>query len=371
MEQKLFSIIIPTKNRFKYLKETVLVLLRIEFDDFEIVIHDNSDNNEQIKDFFNQLDNEKIKYYHTDKEIGVVENSDLAVSKSTGKYICMIGDDDVVSNNIIEVIKWMENNSIDSCFGRNVRFFWQDVIFNKHHFFPLTIWGTQGTRKLNAYKELLKSVNKGALSLEKMPRVYHGIVTKEKLNEVFKLTGSYFPGASPDMANSVALSVVVEKHYETIVPFIISGHSYKSAGGMGTRGKHKAKLENVAWLPKDTIKKWDERIPKVWTAQTIYAVSMLEALKRIKKEKVLKKFNFQYHYATFVNYNRNLSDELVVESIKVHKLKFTIYNFNILIKRSVNYFKNFCETRFSLTRNLIYKDVTSLNQAFDIVNKIK
>ena len=42
-ERPLLSIVIPTRNRQKYLLSTVASILEITSDDFEIIIHDNSD----------------------------------------------------------------------------------------------------------------------------------------------------------------------------------------------------------------------------------------------------------------------------------------------------------------------------------------
>ena len=59
-----FSIIIPTKNRAKYLHYTLLSLVEQNFDDFEIIVSDNfsNDNTKEITDKFN---NPKIKYFKT------------------------------------------------------------------------------------------------------------------------------------------------------------------------------------------------------------------------------------------------------------------------------------------------------------------
>jgi hypothetical protein len=195
----------------------------------------------------------------------------------------MIGDDDTVSTNIIEVVEWMESNEIDSCVLNLARFYWPDIVFKRINYSSLSLnkW-PQKPRKLNPTAQLIRSLKLGGTSLLKMPKVYHGIVKKSVLNKVKSTYGTYFPGPSPDMANATALSLVVSKHYYLSVPVIISGYSFKSTGGMGARGNHLAELKDITHISKEQIDNWEEKNPKYWLPQTVWAESMLKSLKQSK-----------------------------------------------------------------------------------------
>lgn len=369
----LLSIAIPTKNRFNYLNKVLNVLVKIDSDEIEFVVQDNSDCNEEILKSIKSIDDKRIKYFYSKEKLSVVDNSNLSVERAKGEFVCVIGDDDIVSEHILNVAKWMKMNKVDSCIGADVRYFWPDIIFARHKFYPLTISQRNFlSKKIDAKKELKKCLDKGAVSLENMPKVYHAIVSQKALNKLNDITGSYFPGPSPDMANAIGLSFVVKTHYLINIPFVISGHSYKSAGGMGTRGKHAGDLKSITWLPTNIDEIWDVKIPKVWTAQTIYAVSAIGALNLINKS-MIEKFNYQYHYAAFVNYNRHLSGVLFCNKLNfsINYLLFIIYYFSLMVKRGGNFFANFMETRMSITKNIVYKDVKTIEAAFQEVNKLK
>lgn len=369
-KNKLLSILIPTKNRYNCLDESIKSILSIYSTDFEIIVQDNSDNNEEGERIIDEICDSRVRYFYTKESLSIIENCDLSVKNSKGEFLCMIGDDDSVSEKIIDVVMWMKKNNVDSCLSSPVKYFWKNIEFNLHKFPSLTIL-KRGNKniKLDSKKELLKCLEKGVYELRNLPRVHHALISRKAMDTVFKLSGSYFPGPSPDMANAIALSLVVTKHYKMNIPFVISGHSPRSAGGMGTKGIHSGDIKSVKWLPKDTYDTWEENIPKVWTAQTIYAISAIKSLKRTGNILMLNKFNYEYSYAAFINYNPKMKSHLTNLKTDVNYFKvYFIYLF-ILIKRSKNYFFNFLETRIGITRHKIFKDIDTLREAVSIVNK--
>jgi len=59
----LLSIIIPTKNRYKYLKECLISLNMINSTQFEIIVQDNSDDNKAFFKVFISILIQKIKFH--------------------------------------------------------------------------------------------------------------------------------------------------------------------------------------------------------------------------------------------------------------------------------------------------------------------
>jgi glycosyltransferase involved in cell wall biosynthesis len=96
------SIIIPTYNRARYLKEAIQSILNQTFDDFEIIVTDNAstDDTELIVYSFNE---KRIKYFKNKENLGVVKNHNLALSKCTGEYIQIFSDDDLMDLNNLKL----------------------------------------------------------------------------------------------------------------------------------------------------------------------------------------------------------------------------------------------------------------------------
>lgn len=367
----LLSIVIPTKDRYKYLKGCLKSIVSLKSSDIEIVVQDNTIDNNEINSFIKELNWPHIKYYHETSRLSQSENSELAVGNSTGTYICYIGDDDTITEQMIEVVKWAEYNKVDSCNFPAAVYNWPDVVFKFYKFPTLSFYKNKFyVKKLNAKNELIQCLKQGATTLTRMPKVYHGIVAKRVLDEVYNLTGCYFPGPSPDMANATALSLIVKKHYWINIPLMVDGFSYKSAGGKGLRGEHKAKLSDVAQLPLDTEEKWERTIPKVWLAATIWAESCSKALRAMDQEEFIKKINWSYTYAKItVNNPEYYSDVKPYINNISKKLKTFFWIMLLFSKRGYNFILNFFRNKLKITKRESYHNEMSIIEAMNIINK--
>ncbi len=137
--EPLLSIIVPTKNRYEYLKQCISTVQSIDGGSIELIIQDNSDNNKEILEFISFIDYKNLKYFYTKEHISVIENCDLAMLNSTGRFVCMLGDDDTVTSKIVDVVKWLELKGIESCLGTIVRYNWPDLVYKHHQYHSLII----------------------------------------------------------------------------------------------------------------------------------------------------------------------------------------------------------------------------------------
>ena len=97
----LLSIAIPTRNRYQTMIPVLKSLISIPSDKFEIVVHDNSDDNSEISDFLKNINDSRIKYFVSKNKMSQSENFNQVVYNCIGDYICLIGDDDFVLPTII------------------------------------------------------------------------------------------------------------------------------------------------------------------------------------------------------------------------------------------------------------------------------
>lgn len=88
-----FSVLLPTRNRLEYLRYAVETVRRQDYANWEIVVSDN-DSEEDIKRYIAGLNDERIRYFRTDRLIPVTENWNCALGQSNGDYVVMLGDDD-------------------------------------------------------------------------------------------------------------------------------------------------------------------------------------------------------------------------------------------------------------------------------------
>jgi glycosyltransferase involved in cell wall biosynthesis len=344
------SIIIPTKNRYEYLQVVLDILIKLKNEDLEIVVQDNSDEGKSHLTFLNYINefrDNRIKYFYCNENLSINENSDKAVLNSKGKFICFIGDDDCVTSQIVNAAKWMEKESVDVLTFKCPIYIWTDVEFKywgKKHTGVLSYLNPTGKLETkNPLIELNKLLGKGGQVLKEMPLLYHGIASREVLNKIFKVTGSFFPGSCPDMDVAVGLSLYAKKCIKADIPIIISGTAKKSAGGLGAAKMHKGDINKITTLPKDTAKTWNPYIPFFWSGPTIYADSITKCLERTGNEKLMERFNYNYLYAILFIFHSdfNVETRKAMKSNKNSSLLIMIYFATLLfMSRSYNFIKN-------------------------------
>ncbi len=104
----LVSIIIPTFKRPELLQDAVeSVLKQRNFSDFEIVIVDNDSEGlytDKIIKFLSTLNDERIRYYINEQNIGVFGNWNRCIELAHGKWMTILCDDDILFSNYLSVL---------------------------------------------------------------------------------------------------------------------------------------------------------------------------------------------------------------------------------------------------------------------------
>lgn len=256
---KLLSIVVPTKDRYYYLKYLIEIIKGFNSNEIELVVQDNTTDNSEIISYLETIDYEGLKYFHIKKQLSQSENSDKAILNSTGEYVCFIGDDDAVTSHIVDCVKWMKANKFDILKSELALYRWPSFIETPELAASLLFANYSNTYKVvDNKKTLCQCIDNSFGDIRYMPKVYNGIVKRSLLDEIYKLTGTFFPGPSPDMANAVALAVLNPSYVFVDYPIIIGGRSGIS-GGNPSQYKHGcAKIEDVPQLPKDASSKWEK-----------------------------------------------------------------------------------------------------------------
>tara|TARA_B110000211_G_C14027489_1_gene530557 strand:- start:346 stop:1482 length:1137 start_codon:yes stop_codon:yes gene_type:complete len=374
----LLSIIIPTKDRYITLIP-VLKAIYLDFKDknVEFIIQDNTNDNLEVLQFLNDLNCEKIKYFHEPTSLPITQNCDLAIKNSIAKYVIMIGDDDYILPSITDAVLYMEKNEIECLNSNTADYYWPDLTFkfqtkaSKSDSLMINKPIKKEFININPIDELNKVIKSGGTNFYNLPRLYHGIVKREVLDKIFDKCQTFFPGLSPDMANSSALAIFTKKFSIYNFPFSISGKSPKSAGGMGVNHKHTGDLNKKEFLDKKLLMHWDKKIPYFWTGDTIYAQSLFHSLKSCDYKGTI---NYNKLYAhLFIFERRSLLREMkpVKSSIISNPLNFLIifyWSLYFFITRVFNYgLRNF----FPQKKYIIYEKVNSIEKCvkkIEIIN---
>lgn len=354
---KKISIVVPIKGQYEYLKGMIAQAVTVKSHEFELLIQDNNQDNQEILDYLDQVDQSNITYVHDASPKNMVENFESGIENAQGEYITLLGSDDGFSSHIVTLAKLLSDQKIESCVTNKAIYYWPGMKFKAHHDRPsLTFTHGQGkTSFLNVIDELNKNLKEGMVVIGKLPSPYHGIIKKSALDQVKAISGRYIPAATPDMAMAVALSCVVTSHVNVDLPFIISGQSYHSAGGKGARGEHKGDLKGKSFLPNDIELYWPDRIPKVWTGPTLYADSTYNALRNMNQLHLFKRFNYEANYAYITSFFPEYSSMVQnqVQNRLMSLIKLSYYTLRLFLKRSGLFVLNALMSRFKVSHKHI------------------
>jgi glycosyltransferase involved in cell wall biosynthesis len=299
----LLSIVIPTRNRQDYVVSAISSILEIECNDFELVIQDNSDSSElreQIKAAFNDT---RILYSYSPTPLSFIDNFEKAISISTGSYICIIGDDDGVNPEIIEAARWCQANDIDALTPTTcATYLWpgSGISSTLLTHFPQN----SGLLSINTFTgkifetkpeyEINKIVLNGGQDYlgTNIPKLYHGIVSRKCLDNVHSLIGSYFGGLSPDIFIAIGIANCAIKAVSIDYPLTIPGACNASGSVQSAIGGHTGQLIDAPHFNNRGPYKWADIVPQYYSVPTIWADSVIAALKALNRDDLLQNFNF-------------------------------------------------------------------------------
>ena len=168
------SIVIPMYNtKFSYFVELIDSINNQTYQNFEVCLADSSKIPDvQIQKYIQELNSNKIVYKNISQNLGISENTNVAISLSTGDYVAFCDHDDVISiNALYEVVKAINSSDADFIYTD------EDILEN-------------GIRKNPHFKpdfspDLLTSYN----------NICHLCVVKRKLLDEVGLLNKEFDGA--------------------------------------------------------------------------------------------------------------------------------------------------------------------------------
>lgn len=373
--QPILSIVIPTRNRAEYAKHCIKSILDIDFDKFELVVHDNSDTKElfnYISDFL--INDDRLIYRYDNSPMNTVHNFNKAMNYVNGEYICFIGDDDGIMPDIIEAVKWAKENNVDAiAYNNRVGYLWP----NKERKGLLNIYPYDSSiEKVNVRHELECFLNDGAVYYlnYKLPKVYHGIVRKTCFDTVNQKLGYYFGGLSVDIFASLSLSLVIDELIFIDYPFTIAGSSAASEQTHRTADAKNKKLKDAPHFKNRGVYYWSNEVPELYSGATIWAESGIQALREFESKDFLQKVNLPKLAAHVTLSNIIVDEKILNDYLKSHDIrKYELYKsiLSIQIKKyfekSINRLKKIYRGQTTLS----FSNVENIKKAINIVDENK
>lgn len=331
----LISIVIATKDRQVYALSAVESILSLPNPNIQVVVQDNS-TTDTLKYSLSKFEKDKrLVYRYTNEVFSFIDNFNASIELSSAEYLCLIGDDDGINPEVIEVAQWAKNNNVDAVVGSlSANYRWEgtgapDTLFTKMTGSTLTITHFNCEAEyVNVEKSLEKLMKNGCTNYNefKLPKLYHGLVKKECLETIKTHTGSYINGLSPDIYSSISLACVINQLVYINYPITIPGVCAQSGSiKEGQIKKHSKKLEDAPHFKGQDNYSWNDEVPRIFCVQTIWADSGFSALRDMKRLDLIDKFNRHMLYANIID-----ADKTVKYMVDEH-----IVNFNKGVSKSI------------------------------------
>lgn len=235
------SIVIPTKSCSYTLRDTLRTCLNQRFQDYEVVVSDNSE--EGYMDTYNlvqELNNDKIKYYKVPYSLSLAKSFEYAYLRARGEFIFSIGVDDGLLPYALEYI----NDALNEHPNENV-LLWQRLfyVWPEHSVtgqagqftFPIglkkckpnTVY-VSSQRHMSYVIDLMKERVTGIYGL---PMMYiNSGMRRRHILEMIKHTGKFLDGTSQDIYTGIATLALYDVVMYIEYPLTIAGMCANSIG---------------------------------------------------------------------------------------------------------------------------------------------
>ncbi|CAN7268622.1 glycosyltransferase [Rhizobium sp. LjRoot98] len=230
--QPKLTICVPSRNRQRYFQETIRSLLVNMRTDVEYIFADNSDDVSIMNGFMEEIAGDpRVKYLPSvGRVLSMVENWDRCVEMATGEFICMIGDDDHVDVNVVDLIArtQAQHSSVDVFVWNRLSYNWPD---NRAKRCNVTIPLKTEVHKIPRsalYREFFSW--KGEAGTPNMAfGFYHGAVSMQVMNKIkARFGGKYCEYPTVDFDNVCKVLVTAEHFFYSERPFSVLGACVES-----------------------------------------------------------------------------------------------------------------------------------------------
>lgn len=228
MSGNLFSIVIPTRERHDTLKYSIGSVLNQTYREFELVVMDNFSSPETAE-VVKSFDDPRIKYYRAPERLSMSDNWELGLSHATGEYIFILGDDDALMPDGLELC-WKILNAVSlKIVSWRRSFYWWPTAIAPWRRNLLSVILSQEATIWNP-KDQLQKVCKYQLTYENLPTIYNSFIHRDVIEKVKSIGGRYFMSYCPDLYSGIVNSYFFDSFLYSYRPLSVAGISGHSTG---------------------------------------------------------------------------------------------------------------------------------------------
>jgi len=226
LKSPFLSILIPTRNRAKYLYFAIQSALNIKSSNIEIIVSENYSQDDSLQVCKNFSDS-RLQIVQPPNPLPMHENWEFLLNLSKGKWVTFVGDDDAVMQHCVDHLLWLDTNfpQAEAVVSPRAYYFWDGcqeeygdtaVSFS---FGDALFWCDS--------KQKLHSALKGDINYISLPQMYSGCFHRKSLINRVRASqgGVYFKSVTPDAYSALMACLHTYRYLQTEIPMTWVGSS--------------------------------------------------------------------------------------------------------------------------------------------------
>jgi hypothetical protein len=228
-----FSVCIPAYRNPATLEACLRTVLDQPGDDYEIVVSDDQ-GPPGIRALVERLAQpDRIRYLRTPQRLGLRGNFEHCVTHSRGRYVTILGDDDGLCRNALDVARTLlASAQPDVIFWFPHIYWWPDALLPHKRWMVYVRAYAQKARLVNAreYVDRFYDDPRNLWLFERLPSIYNGFVCRDLLERIRHRIGGYFYDEVADVSSGIVNGIMATSAALVERPLSIRGLSGSSSG---------------------------------------------------------------------------------------------------------------------------------------------
>lgn len=222
------SILIPVYRGDSYVYEAIRSCLEQTDKDVEVIVSvDDANGHRTIQ----RIEDDRLKIYTHDARLGMLGNYRFLISKATGTWITILGQDDGLLPFAVQHLRNLTHNFPDLNLITSARAYanWPDCITktNRYRFiYPLR----RRRIKLVSSRKYLRKITSGRREYSEGPQLYTGTFSKRNFVDSCHFQNNIYSYPIPDVASAVRFLLKSDLFLYYSIPLFWVGTSASSTG---------------------------------------------------------------------------------------------------------------------------------------------
>jgi glycosyltransferase involved in cell wall biosynthesis len=240
MPERLYSIVMPTRERADVLHFAISTILKLTRPNYELIVMDNC-GSPATREVVEAFAGAGIRYFRAPERLSMADNWEMGLEQARGDYVTFLGDDDGIMPDALEIAERFHDERPDRILSwLPFTWVWPDAVAEHHRNLAQMHFGRHVARF--GSRDYLKDVLASRRDWTGLPTLYCSFVPRTILEQGRSAHGRYFLASLPDVFSGIANLLSTEEFFYSSRPLTCWGISRHSTGAgeyyqAGTAGK--------------------------------------------------------------------------------------------------------------------------------------